>query len=205
MMAPPPQPADGDQARVWEFFGSYAMQRNRAFELLADGPPVSVLAAARLRERVVVRLQRGWGYGRGTSSELSFSTSGFGTNRELMHARRRNRDGKPESVSWKRGTNHENEQKAKRWMEEATGTPEPDAPGREVEEGSMTAISPVLWRKLLIKDEKTRLSDEEMDAIAMHLARAMELILRPWLDSDDTKINVQGLAELSALLTGRPA
>ncbi|HEV2717811.1 MAG TPA: hypothetical protein VGU64_21275, partial [Terriglobales bacterium] len=178
MSEPLPEPDDEEERLAWEFFGREAMQRNRALELLSEAPPISALAGARLRERVVVRLQRAWGYGRGIGSQLKFWTTGINTSRELLHARRINEQGKREYLCWKRGTNSEKQREAADWWRAYVGKPEPDAPGREVEEGAMTLISPILWRAFLLDDSaRSDMSDEDLDEATTHLARAFEVIL----------------------------
>jgi len=204
MKEPAPEPRDEDERRAWQFFGFETMRRQEALVRLSDAPPISALAGARLRERVVVRLQRAWGYGRGVGSQLKFWTTGINTPRELMHARRINEHGKPQYLSWKRGTNPEKEREASSWWKTFVGTPEPDAPGREVEEAAMILISPISWRKFLLDATTTSsdISDEDLDEATTHLARAFEVILRPWLENDTVRVRAKSMTSLCHLVEG---
>jgi hypothetical protein len=204
MREPVPEPEDEEERRAWQFFGFDAMRRERALQRLSDAPPVSALAGARLRERVVVRLQRAWGYGRGVGSHLKFWTTGINTPRELLHASRVNEHGKREYIGWKRGTNPEKEREAKSWWNAYVGAPEPNAPGREVEEAAMTLISPISWRQFLLDGSvKSDMSDEDLDEATTHLARAFEVILRPWLDSDNVRVRPKNMTALCNLVERR--
>lgn len=200
----PPEPEDEEERLTWEFFGREAMQRSRALDRLSEAPPVSALAGARLRERVVVRLQRAWGYGRGVGSQFKFWTTGVNTSRELLHASRVNENGKREYVCWKRGTNSEKQREAANWWRAHVGKPESDAPGKEIEEGAMTLISPILWRAFLLDaSAKPEITDEDLDEATMHLARAFEVILRPWLDNDNMRLRPKNMTTLCRLIEGR--
>jgi hypothetical protein len=120
-----------------------------------------------------------------------------------LHARRITDHGKREYICWKRGANPEKGREASSWLRAYVGTPEPDTPGREVEEGAMTLISPISWRGFLLDaPAKSDMSDEDLDEATTHLARAFEVILRPWLDSDAVRVRPKNMTALCHLIEG---